>query len=453
MTAALPLPDAAAPLAPGRAAPVAPRAPLRVALAGCGVVGGAFARLVAAERAALVARAGMRVEIVRVLVRDATRPRDVPVPADRFTSDVDAFLQTVATGADVVVEALGGLEPAGRVAAGALAAGRHLVTANKTLLADRGPALVALAARAGGALDFEAAVAGAVPAVRVLRDGVAGVGVRAVRGILNGTCNWLLGRLAAGEPWDAALAEARRLGFAEPDPTMDVTGADAEAKLRVLAWLAFGVEPGALRVATRGLVPDAERLVAAARAAGRSCRLVAEVVETPAGVVATVEPVAVPADGEFGRVHGERNAVVVESESAGTIVLGGPGAGGAPTAGALLGDVLRAHRAGDAPAGPPAGALGSVHAGLPATRVAPADDRALAWLVALPVALAAEGAGGGDGLAGAARRVGVALAPEPAVPGAALALWRVTAPRAAADALARQAARLALPLTVLRLEG
>lgn len=431
--------------------------PLRLALAGCGTVGGALARLVAEQRAALRAHGDVDVEVVRVLVRDPARPRDVPLAADLFTRDVDAFLDT---DADVVVEALGGLEPSRRVAEGALARGRRLVTANKTLVAAHGPRLATLAAERGGALDFEAAVGGAVPVVRALRDGVAGVGVRAVRGVVNGTCNYLLGRLADGATWDDALVEAQRLGFAEPDPTLDVTGADAAAKLRVLAWLAFGLPPAALDVPTRGIAPDAARLVALAASTGRVCRLVAECVRTPEGIVAAVEPIAVAADSELGRVTGERNVVLVESASAGTVTLGGAGAGGTPTAGALLADVLR-------------GAAGPVHqravrdaadrdgadeddARAAHARAADADPRVLRWLVA-----PARPAAGDDGwalpaLRAAAREVGATELPGPRV-----ARWRAGAgptlavhtTRARLDALVERAQAAGLAVTVLRYDA
>lgn len=311
---------------------------VRVALAGCGVVGTELVRLLRGREDEIRARHGVRFELVRVLVRDAAKPRAVELAPGVLTAELDVFL---ATEADLVVEAIGGTEPAGRIAAAALRAGRRLVTANKALVAVEGPRLAELARRAGGRLDFESAVGGGVPVIRALRDSLALTGIRSVRGILNGTTNYVLTRLGEGWRYADALAEAQARGFAEADPARDLSGQDAADKLRILAWLAFGTDPASLPVRRRGIVPDPDRLARLAAVAGGVPRLVAEAARTEDGVVAAVEPVVVPADSHFGRVRDEENAVRVESEWNGVVHLAGPGAGGAATASALLGDMLR----------------------------------------------------------------------------------------------------------------
>lgn len=311
---------------------------VRVALAGCGVVGGELVRLLAHGADEIRARCGIRFELVSVLVKHRERARPSELARERLTTDVDAFL---ASSADVWVEAIGGFDPALRIARHALGAGRRLVTANKALLAAHGPELASLARRGGGRLDFESAVAGGIPVIRSLRDSLGLTEIRSIRGILNGTTNYILSRLADGWRYADALADAQAKGFAETNPARDLSGEDAADKLRILAWLAFGVEPGALVLRRRGITPHPERLAADAALLGGVPRLVAEVARTAEGIVAAVEPVIVPAGGELGRTRDEENAVVIDSRWNGRVRLSGPGAGGAPTASALLGDMLR----------------------------------------------------------------------------------------------------------------
>jgi homoserine dehydrogenase len=310
---------------------------VRVALAGCGVVGAHLLSLLREHGAGVARSHGVRFDVVRVLVRDAARDRAVPLPPHIVTADVTSFLDTPA---DVVVEALGGLDPSTRIAAHGLAAGRHFITANKALVATHGPALRSLARRAEVRFCFEAAVAGGVPVLRVLRDALVGDDVHAVRGVLNGTTNFILTRMERGASFTAALDEARRLGFAEADPTRDLSGMDAADKIAILAWLAFGTEPATLAVARLGLLPDADALVRAAAATGASVRLIAEAVRLPGGVAAAVEPVIVDATSAFARAAAEENIVEIATGWTGTLRFSGPGAGGAPTASALLGDLL-----------------------------------------------------------------------------------------------------------------
>ncbi|MDB4949855.1 MAG: metX hom [Gemmatimonadetes bacterium] len=329
---------------------------VRVALAGCGSVGGALVRLLASDAGRqAAARAGLRFELAGVLVRNVDAPRAHAPPRELLTADLDKFLSTIAGGADVVVEAIGGLAPAGRIARAALTCGRRLVTANKALVAAHGPALARLAERnrrAGAALDFEAAVCGGVPVVRTLRESLGGVGVTSVCGILNGTTNHVLTRLAEGVSFDGAVREAQAMGFAEADPTRDLSGRDPADKLALLAWIAFGSDPSALRVDVRGIERGAEVLSAAAAALGGTLRLIASARAEDGIVHASVLPTVVPADSAFARVTGEENLVVIHSESSGPVRLGGRGAGGDPTAAALFADLLRpaaplhAHRKG-----------------------------------------------------------------------------------------------------------
>jgi homoserine dehydrogenase len=317
----------------------APRT-VRVALAGCGVVGGDLVRLLRRNEREIAARHGLRFELTRVLVRGTERPRPDGI-AELLTTDTAAFL---AADADVVVEAIGGLDPALRIARSALAAGRRFVTANKALLAAHGPELMRLARRHRTRLDFESAVGGGIPVLRALREQLSLTEIHAVEGILNGTTNYILTRLAAGRSYADALAEAQSHGYAEADPARDISGHDAADKLRILAWLAFGVHPARLPLRVRGIVPHADRLAADAAAVGGVPRLVARVARAGDEVAATVEPVIVASASELGQVRGADNVVVIESEWNGRVRLAGPGAGGAPTASALLGDLLRAAR-------------------------------------------------------------------------------------------------------------
>lgn len=301
-----------------------------VALAGCGVVGSELARLIAAHRTDF--------EVVSVLVRDVQKARDVPLSRSIFTNDVAEFL---AYKADIVVEAIGGISPAERIARTALARGARFVTANKALLAECGDELIALARGTGGSIDFEAAVGGGIPVVRALRSSLRNAPVRRIQAILNGTTNYILTRLENGASFDVALAEAQSNGFAESDPSRDLNGVDTADKLRVLAWLAFGVAPRTLDVTCEGVLPDPERLVRAASARGACVRLVATCERNGGGAVyASVKPELVARDSAFGRTLDEQNAIIVDFGWNQPITLSGPGAGGVPTAAALLGDIL-----------------------------------------------------------------------------------------------------------------
>lgn len=314
---------------------------VNLSLAGLGTVGGALVDLLDRHGPAIARRTGVRYTLRRVLVRDIQRPRSASVCRSLLTDDVSDFLSTPS---DVVVEAIGGTVEAAGIARTTLARGRRLVTANKALLRIDGPALAALA-RAhrdeGASLDFEAAVGGGVPIVRLLRESLGGHGLQRIRGVLNGTTNFILSRVERGLRFADAVAAAQRAGFAEADPSRDLAGADAADKIAVLAWLGFGVDPATLVVRTSGIC---EALAAdAVRAAkrGRALRLVATATLVGEGVYASVAPRIVPAGHPFAQARDEHNLIQLESESAGTLTIAGRGAGGSATASALLADLLR----------------------------------------------------------------------------------------------------------------
>jgi homoserine dehydrogenase len=313
---------------------------VRVALAGCGTVGSSLVALARVQEAWFQRRHGVRFEIARVLVRDAAKPRSVPLTRHLMTTNIDEFLQT---DADVVVEVIGGLEPAGCIVRGALAQGRGVVTANKTLLAAHGPSLQRLASQHEASLNFEAAVGGGVPVVRTLRGELGGHGVRTITGILNGTTNYLLTQLADGACFAGALADAQSKGFAEADPSRDLQGLDAADKIRILAWLAWDVDPAELPVQVEPFPENPGLLVRQAAARHGVLKYLAGAVREDGGMVrAWVRPVIVPQEHAFARVRDEENAVHIESDSLGVLRLQGRGAGGSATASAVLGDMLSA---------------------------------------------------------------------------------------------------------------
>lgn len=309
--------------------------PLTIALAGCGAVGGALARLLRTTTTA----DGRRARVTSVLVRRTGEPR--PVPPQAVTLDLEEFL---GSRAEIVVEAIGGIEPALTIARRVLGRGGKLVTANKTLIATHGAELADLARASGGWLGFDAAVGGGVPVVRMLRETLRGLPVQAIRGVLNGTANYLLSRLEASASYDEALAEARAHGFAEADPSRDLDGRDVADKLAILAWVAWGVDPATVRVDRVGLAPDPAALVREAARRGGRLRLVGECSMTGGTVRARVRPAVVPADSALGRTLHEQNRVEISLGWTGPLTLSGPGAGGAPTAGALWGDIQAALR-------------------------------------------------------------------------------------------------------------
>lgn len=324
------------PLPPAR--PAATPAIVRYSLAGCGVVGSALLRLLEARAVQIEAQHGLRFELQQVLVRDRSQQRDASLPKSQLTSDVAHFS---AQPADMLVEAIGGFEPALGLIQTALASGRDVVTANKAVLAEHGQALQQLADETGAGLEFEAAVGGGMPLIHVLRDSLGQADVQSIRGILNGTSNFILTRLAEGLAYGQALQRAQQAGFAEADPTRDLDGTDAADKIRILAWLAFGIDPAGLSVDTSGILPDPDALAANARAQDGVVRLLAECSRSDGQVRAWVRPVVVAADSVWAQTRDEANLVSIDTRFNGTVQVHGLGAGGYPTASALLADMLR----------------------------------------------------------------------------------------------------------------
>jgi len=318
--------------------------PLRVALLGCGVVGTQVARLLTEQADELRQRVGAPLELVGVAVRRLDVPRE-GVDASLLTTDAEELV----TRADVVVEVMGGIEPARSLLLRAIEHGASVVTANKALLAADGPSIYAAADERGVDVYFEAAVAGAIPIVRPVRESLAGDHVRRVLGIVNGTTNYVLDRMASeGLELEQAVEEAQSLGYAEADPTADVEGYDAAAKAAILASLAFHTRVSIDDVAREGITGVTADDVRWAASTGHVVKLLAiaernDDAGSP-GVQVRVHPALVPADHPLAGVRGAYNAVFVEAEAAGQLMFYGRGAGGAPTASAVLGDVVSAAR-------------------------------------------------------------------------------------------------------------
>lgn len=315
---------------------------IRVALLGCGTVGSQVVRLLREQADELAARAGAPVELVGVAVR---RPQRHPELGDLLTTDASALI--CRPDVDVVVEVIGGIEPARTLLLEALKSGKAVVTANKALLAEDGAALAEAADASGADLYYEASVAGAIPLLRPLRESLAGDRITRVAGIVNGTTNFILSAMAAsGTSYVDALDEATRLGYAEADPTADVDGYDAASKAAILATLAFHTRVTAADVHREGIRQVTAADMAAARDLGCVIKLLAicERTPDPDSVSARVHPAMIPASHPLASVDGAFNAVFVEAEAAGQLMFYGQGAGGAPTASAVLGDVVAVAR-------------------------------------------------------------------------------------------------------------
>ncbi len=313
--------------------------PLGVALVGCGTVGTGVVRLVVGHAERLESRAGRRVELRHVVVRDMHKARNELVPRSLVTTDSGVALAD--PDVDVVVELMGGTVEAKRVVLGALAAGKHVVTANKALLAACGPELFAAARVAGRVICFEAAVAGGVPIIRALAESLAANQVTAIQGILNGTSNYVLTSMTErGVSYAAALAEAQALGYAEADPTLDVDGSDAAHKLAVLAQIAFGVtaRPGDVEVIGIDRVQAVD--VRFALELGYTLKLLAEAWTSGQKVALHVAPVLVRRTDMLAQIRGAFNAVLVVGDIVGETLYQGPGAGMMPTASSVVSDIL-----------------------------------------------------------------------------------------------------------------
>lgn len=318
--------------------------PLKVALLGCGVVGSEIARIMRTHADDLAARVGAPLELVGVAVRRPGRARE-GVPAELVTTDAAALVKR--GDVDVVVEVIGGIEPARSLITTAFQHGASVVTANKALLAQEGPSLYAAAEEQGADLYYEAAVAGAIPLVRPLRESLAGDTVNRVLGIVNGTTNFILDRMdATGAGYGEALDEATALGYAEADPSADVEGFDAAAKAAILAGIAFHTRVGLDDVYREGLTGVTAADIASARRMGRTVKLLAICERAADGrsVSARVHPAMIPLSHPLASVREAYNAVFVEAEAAGQLMFYGRGAGGSPTASAVLGDLVAACR-------------------------------------------------------------------------------------------------------------
>jgi len=320
--------------------------PLKVALLGCGVVGTEVARLLTTHTAELAPRVGAPVELAGIAVRRMGRARGVDVPAGLFTTDAAELVKR----ADIVVEVIGGIEPARTLILDAMAAGAAVVTANKALLAEDGPTLYAAAEEHGVDLYYEAAVAGAIPLLRPLRESLVGDRVHRVLGIVNGTTNYVLDKMhTTGQGFSEAVAQAQALGYAEADPTADVEGFDAAAKAAILASLAFHTRVSAADVHREGITGVTAADVASARAMNAVVKLLAICERTVApdgaeGVSVRVHPAMIPVSHPLAGVREAFNAVFVEAEAAGELMFYGRGAGGQPTASAILGDLVSVAR-------------------------------------------------------------------------------------------------------------
>lgn len=314
--------------------------PLKVALLGCGVVGSEVARIMTTHADDLAARIGAPVELAGVAVRRPSRVREGIDPA-LVTTDATALVKR--GDIDVVVEVIGGIEPARSLITTAFEHGASVVSANKALLAQDGAALHAAANEAGKDLYYEAAVAGAIPLIRPLRESLAGDKINRVMGIVNGTTNFILDKMdSTGAGYQEALDEATALGYAEADPTADVEGFDAAAKAAILAGIAFHSRVRLDDVYREGMTEVTAADFASAKNMGCTIKLLAicERAADGGSVTARVHPAMIPLTHPLASVRGAYNAVFVESDAAGQLMFYGPGAGGAPTASAVLGDLV-----------------------------------------------------------------------------------------------------------------
>ena len=311
---------------------------IKVVLLGAGNVGSQAARILVEDNAVLEKRIGAPVELIGIAVRDTNASRHWNADPSLYTTDAESLIDA----ADVVIELTGGIEPARTRILRALEAGKSVVSGNKALLAKHGVELQAAADKSGAQLSYEAAVAGAIPILRPLRDSLAGDRVTRVLGIMNGTTNYILDQMdTTGASFADALAEAQKLGYAEADPTADVEGHDAASKAAIVASLAFHSTFTIDDVHTEGITSITADDVAAADADGYVIKLLAICEREGAdGANIRVNPTLIPRQHPLAGVHGAFNAVFVEAENAGELMFYGPGAGGAPTASAVLGDFV-----------------------------------------------------------------------------------------------------------------
>ncbi len=351
---------------------------VRVGVLGCGNVGAALVRALEGNADLITSRSGVRLEVARVAVHNLAKERDLDFAPGVLTNDADAVVTDPRV--DVVVEVIGGVEPARSLILTALKSAKPVITANKELLANFGGELFEAAETAGVDLLFEASVAGGIPLMRPLRESLVGERIQRVMGIVNGTTNYVLTRMTEeGSSFAEAVAEAQDLGYAERDPTADVEGFDAASKAAIIASIAFGARVVAGDVYREGITHIGPDDIAAARELGYVVKLLAIAEERDGSVGARVHPAMVPLDHPLASVRGSFNAVFIEGEMVGQLMLLGRGAGGGPTASAVLGDLI------DAAKNLHAGARGATIGTLSRKRICPIDETASQFYVALDV--------------------------------------------------------------------
>ncbi|MDQ1560798.1 MAG: homoserine dehydrogenase [Actinomycetota bacterium] len=348
---------------------------LRIALLGGGSVGAQVASLLIEHGEELASRAGAGLELIGVAVRNIDAERTPAIPKELLTTDAESLI----LGADIVIELMGGLEPARTLILSAINSGADVITANKALLATHGPELFDAAEQVGAQLYYEAAVGGAIPIIRPLRDSLAGDRVKRILGIVNGTTNFILDLMERqNESLESALATATELGYAEADPTADIEGYDAAQKVAILASLAFHTNVPLDAVHREGITRVTIEQIESARKAGYVVKLLAicerltDAATGVDGVSARVYPALIPSTHPLAAVHGANNAVFIEAEAAGDLMFYGAGAGGKETASAVLGDLVSAARR-HVIGGP--GVAESTHANLPVLPIASVTTR------------------------------------------------------------------------------
>ncbi len=312
---------------------------LRVGIAGLGTVGASVVRVLSSKAAELTRQCGREIAVTAVSARDRSRDRGIELGNAQWFDDPAEL--AMKADIDVFVELMGGEEGAARASVkAALEAGRHVVTANKALLARHGVALAEIAEKKGVLLNYEAAVAGGIPIIKTMREAMAGNSVQRVFGILNGTCNYILTRMEAeGLTFEACLKDAQRLGYAEADPTFDIEGNDTAHKLSILTSLAFGCKISADDIYLEGISNITQADIKAAAELGYRIKLLGVAQKTESGIEQRVHPTMVPTASVIAQVHGVTNAVAIETDILGELLMSGPGAGGNATASAVVGDI------------------------------------------------------------------------------------------------------------------
>jgi homoserine dehydrogenase len=320
---------------------------VRVGLLGLGVVGSAVARAILEDHG-MAERSGVRLELAKAAVRDLSKKRAVNLPAGLLTADPAEVVNDPQI--SIVVELMGGENPAFDLISSALSSGKHVISANKEVLAKRGDALLTVASEAGKRLVYEASVGGGVPILNPISDDLLANRLNSIRAIINGTTNYILTRMSSeGAAYDAVLQDAQQLGYAEADPTADVDGFDAVYKIAILGRLAFGTSAAVEGIHREGIGRIAARDFRYADELGFTIKLVAAAQRTPEGLLLRVHPSLVPLDVPMASVNGAMNMVEIEGDLVGPLWLQGAGAGPEPTASAVLGDVLRVARGLDGP--------------------------------------------------------------------------------------------------------